>query len=84
MWEPGCREGGNSHLAKLSEREVVVILHILFKGYMTIDQVAEVFGVSYAAVQAIKDNRTWRYISRFPGFPGFQVKRRSPRKGASA
>lgn len=82
MWEPERNEGENHHGAKLTEREVVCILRILKREYMEVDEIAEVFGVTVAAICAIRDNRTWRFISRYPGQAGFTIVKSPERRKA--
>lgn len=61
-YETGLRESGeNSHLAKLTEAEVLEIRRRLDKGEMQ-KTLAEEFGVTASAIHCIKYRKSWRHI----------------------
>jgi hypothetical protein len=64
MRKPTKFEGDNAPRAKLTEREVVVILRILAAGYMTDEQVGHVYRVHPYTITLIRNGTTWRYLQR--------------------
>lgn len=61
---PAWNEGDNSHLAKLDERSVYIIIRILAAGFMSVDEIAKVWRVHPLTIQNIRDGRSWRYMFR--------------------
>lgn len=66
-WEKNdCKaiRGERSKYAKLNEKQVRVIKWILKERWYEVTQleIAEFFSISYNAIQAIKENRSWKHV----------------------
>lgn len=55
-------KGSRNGQAKLNERDVTAIRKMYKKGFVTLKQVAEKFGVTYAMVHLIVTNKNWNHV----------------------
>jgi len=54
--------GSSSHLAKLTEEDVIFIRRLFDSGEATITELAGVFTMTYAAIYAIVHRKSWKHL----------------------